>query len=301
MFNLAQFRLSILITLLLTLPSLCNAQEVLSGPKEIVVWQRTVNGSTQIISDTLQRALNITRSEFGDYRIVTSAAMEQGRALKSLSKQSSGKLDIAHFPTTTEREKKAIAIRVPLIQGALGYRICFIKKSNQKKFTNINNKHDFINSRISIGQHKDWPDTNILRSNGLSVKTTYKYALLFKQLDKQRFDCFARGINEINDEFSQHTEVSMAIEQSLLLHYPYPLFFFVNADRPDLAERLTLGLTRLQKDGTLQQLFEQYYEDRLSALNISKRVIIDLENPTLSEKSYNALQSHASSPLLNKL
>lgn len=278
-------------------PSSSLAKSTLTEPQEIIVWQHTVNGPTEIIKDALQRALEITRPEYGAYRIITSAEMEQGRALNTLSKQARGKLDVAHFATTTEREKKAIAIRIPLIQGSLGYRICLIKKHNQSTFSEITNKHDFIEKNISIGQHKDWPDTKILRSNGLHVKTTYKYSLLFQQLDKQRFNCFSRGINEISYEHEQHTEINATIEESLLIHYPFPLFFFVNANRPEVAKRLTLGLTRLQSNGTLLQLFEYYYKDRLAALHLEARTIIELENPTLSEKSLKALQLNTS-PLL---
>lgn len=290
----------ILLGLILIQPSLSIAQEVDSDPHEIIVWQRTVNGPTEIIIDTLQQALNITRPEYGDYHIMTSADMEQGRALNKLSKLSQGELDIAHFATTTEREKKAIAIRIPLIQGALGYRICLIKKNNQEKFTAIHNKQNLIDKNITIGQHQDWPDTKILRTNGLTVRTTHKYSLLFQQLDKQRFDCFSRGINEITYEHSQHTEVNTAIEENLLIHYPYPLFFFVNANRPMLAKRLTLGLTRLQKNGTLAQLFAHYYEHRLSNLHLKERTIIHLENPTLSGLSLKALQLNVS-PFLSSL
>lgn len=280
-------------------PSLSSAQETLTDSQEIIVWQHTVNGPTEIIMDTLQRAFEITRPEFGNYKIMTSIAMEQGRALAELSKRSEGELDIGHFATTAEREKKAIAIRIPLIQGMLGYRICLIKENNQAKFSGITNKQSFIEKEISIGQHQDWPDTTILRSNGMHVRTTHKYSLLFQQLDKQRFDCFSRGVNEISYEHAQHTEVNTTIEDSLLLHYPFPLFFFVNANRPILAQRLTLGLTRLQDDGTLKALFEHYYKDRLATLHLAERTLIKLENPTLSEKSLKALTLHIE-PLLSE-
>ena len=258
--------------------------------EKITIWQHTVNSPSGIIMDTLIQALDITRPEYGNYDIVTSMPMEQGRAVKSLSNKYKGKLDIAHFPTSIEREKGAIAIQIPLIDGLLGYRVCLIKENQQYKFSNINNKQDLIDQGITIGQHQDWPDSKILRSNGLQVKTSHKYDLLFQQLKKQRFDCFLRGINEINDEYSQHAGARFAIENSLLIHYPYLMYFFVNESRPDLAQRLTLGLTRLQENGTLTRLLDHYYKDRLAKLHLHDRKIIYLDNSILPINSLQKLK-----------
>lgn len=282
--------------IILLLSVFCSSSYAQSGleqssPSEkIIVWQDTVNSPSGIIMDTLIQALEITRPEYGHYEIVTSMPMEQGRAVKSLAKAYQGQLDIAHFPTSINREKHAIAVRVPLIGGLLGYRVCLIKENHQYKFSQINNKQDFIDQEITIGQHQDWPDSKILRSNGLRVKTSHKYALLFQQLEKKRFDCFLRGLNEINDEYSLHIDARFAIENSLLIRYPYLMFFFVNESRPELAKRLGLGLTRLQKNGTLMRLLEHYYKDRLTKLHLKERKIIDLENTLLPDNSLQKLQ-----------
>lgn len=259
--------------------------------EKIIVWQHTVESPSGIIMDTLTQALEITRPEYGNYNIVTSMTMEQGRAVKYLSKQDKGKLDVAHFPTTSAREEGAIAIKIPLIDGLLGYRVCLIKENQQYKFSNINNKQDLIDQGITIGQHQDWPDSQILKNNGLQVKTSHKYVLLFQQLKKQRFDCFLRGLNEINDEYLQHAGGSFAIESSLLIHYPNLMFFFVNESRPELAQRLRLGLTRLQENGTLMRLLDHYYKERLAKLHLRDRKIIDLENAILPDNYRQKLQT----------
>ena len=284
--------LSILILLSGILPSFVSAQDQLQHllpPEKIIVWRHTVDNPSAIIMDTLTRALDITRDEYGDYEIIPSMQMEQGRAVKKLSKEYKGKLDIAYFPTTKEREEHAIPIRIPLIGGLMGYRLCLIKENNQYKFSNINDIQDFIDQGLTIGQHQDWPDSTILRNNGLKVSTTHKYSLLFEQLNKQRFDCFLRGVNEINDEYIQHSDARFAIENSLLIHYPYLTFFFVNEQRPELAERLTIGLTRLQENGTLAKLLDYYYKDRLDKLHLYSRKIIYLNNSLLSEQSLQSM------------
>lgn len=261
---------------------------------KIKVWEHTVNDPTEIIMDTLQRALEITKPEYGGYQLITSVKMEQGRALRELSKLNGSHLDLAHFAPTREREKHAIAIRVPLIQGLLGYRLCLINQGEQERFSNIINKEQWLGSNLSIGQHQNWPDTLILKDNGLAVKTSYKYELLFQQLAKHRFDCFARGANEIVYEQHKHKQLGLEIEKEILLYYPFPLFFFVNRNNPNLAKRLELGLSRLIADGTSERLFEFYYQIQIEDLNLSNRHIIELHNPTLSYQTIQATQQSKS-------
>lgn len=255
------------------------------SPQKIIVWQHTIDYPSKIIMSILIQALDITRDKYGDYEIVSSKPMEQRRAVTKLTKRYVGELDIAHLATTTNREKSAIAIRIPLIAGLSGYRVCLIKPNNQYKFSDINNKQDFINKKISIGQQQDWPDTKILTSNGLDVETSYKYSLLFRQLEKQRFDCFLRGINEIHDEIDQHTNDNFVIENDLLFYYPLPLFFYVNNGRQDLAKRLNEGLTTLQKNGTLTRLLAENYKDKVDNLHLHTRTLIKLNNPILPKES----------------
>ncbi|MCP5078533.1 MAG: amino acid ABC transporter substrate-binding protein [Psychromonas sp.] len=256
---------------------------------QITVWEHTVNDPTEIIMDTLQRALEITKQEYGEYQLVTSKKMEQGRALRELSKYKNSRLDLAHFAPTAEREKQAIAIRIPLIQGLLGYRLCLINEGEQQKFSQITNKDQWLASDLAIGQHQDWPDTLVLKGNGLTVKTSSKYELLFLQLAKQRFDCFARGANEIYYEQRSHRNLGLVIEKEIALHYPFPLFFFVNKNNRELAARLKLGLTKLIENGTSEKLFEYYYQAQIEDLNLKNRHLIELQTPTLSYLTIQAM------------
>ncbi|WP_019614588.1 transporter substrate-binding domain-containing protein [Psychromonas ossibalaenae] len=259
----------------------------LAKNNEIVLWNQTASDSG-IIWDTLYRALEITKDDYGEYQLITSSPMEQDRALRELV---NARIDLGHFIATEEREKQAIAVRIPILQGLYGYRLCLIKEDNQEKFTGINSKQQWIEKNITISQHHNWPDTKILESNGITVKTTFKRDLLFQQLSMKRFDCFARGINEINTELSNHSSLGLAIEKNIVLHYPFPLFFFVSPDKPLLAERLQLGLTRLYQNGVTEQLFEYYYRKLINELGLEQRKFIELQNPTLSQQTINVLKA----------
>lgn len=259
-----------------------------AAPSKIVVWNSLIDSG--IIIDTLTKALDITKKEYGDYQLIFSEKMVQNRALIELK---NAQLDVGYFISTAEREKQAIVIRIPIMQGLLGYRICLIKEGTQEKFIGISNKQQWLEKNISIGQHSTWPDTQVLKSNGFNVKTTFKRELLYQQLAKNRFDCFARGANEINEDLLKHDSLGLVIEKNIVLHYPFPLFFYVSPEKPLLAQRLQLGLRRLQEKGVAGQLFEQHFGKILEKLAIKKRLLIDLENSTLSQKTLEALKESA--------
>lgn len=245
---------------------------------KISTWKNTAQDQG-LLMEILREALIITQPEYGGYQINSSIDMPQNRALLQLE---NGRLDLAHFVATEKRENRAIAVKIPLMQKILGYRLCLITEGNQKKFNNINSKQQWIDKGLTIGQHHNWPDTDILKANGIEVKTTYKTNLLFQQLAKNHFDCFARGINEISSEQRAHASLNLAIEKNIILYYPLPQFFFVSPKKPLLVERLTIGLTKLKEKGILQQIFNFYYQNLWQDLNVKNRIFINLHNPTLS-------------------
>ncbi|WP_354624814.1 transporter substrate-binding domain-containing protein [Psychromonas sp. MME2] len=257
---------------------------------KIKVWESLYNNPDRLMMDYLQRALQVTIPEYGDYELTASAQMEQGRSLVEIAKLEHSKLDIAVFGSTKEREEVAIPIRIPGLSGLMGYRICLIKEGNQTIFDGIKNKHQLIEKNITIGQHQDWPDTTILRANHISVQTTHKKQLLFQQLIRGRFDCFSRGTSEVYAEYLKYKEQGIIIEKNLMIYYPLPLFFFVNKSRPELAARLQLGLQRLIESGEFDSMFEQVYAPIIKELKLTERTVIDLNNPTLSDETVEAMR-----------
>ena len=255
---------------------------------KIIVWESLWNNQTTIMMDYLKRALQLTEAEYGNYELIKSLEMEQGRSLVEIAKVENSKLDIASYGATKEREEIAIPIRIPMLNGLMGYRVCLIKEGHQGLFDGIKNKQQLIERNIIIGQHKDWPDTDILLSNLLPVHTTYKKELLFQQLIRERFNCFSRGTSEINAEYLAYRDQGIVVENSLLIYYPLPLFFFVNKSRPLLVKRLQLGLSRLIDSGEFESIFYQNFASVINDLRLTDRVIIDLNNPILSEKTIQA-------------
>lgn len=253
----------------------------------ITVWDQLLTHPNNIVPQLLIKALDVTKPEYGDYELVASDPMEQGRVLRFLAQ--SPNIDIAVFGPNKFRETVAIPVRFPVTGTLLSYRVCLIQQGKQSLFNGIANLNQLVGSKLVIGQHQDWPDTSIMEANGLTLWKSTKYAILFDQLSVGRFDCFSRGANEIVQEFDSHPNKGLAIEDSMMIYYPFPLFYFVNKANPELAKRVELGLNRVYQSGEYNQMFKQEFGASLTKLHLAERNPIELVNPQLTKETEQAM------------
>ena len=232
------------------------------------------------ILDLLELALNKTIEEYGDYELKQyPLPTEQNRSLH-MARYENG-IDIVWSMTSIKREKELRAIRIPLQKGLLGYRIFIIKAGRQdsfRKIKSINNLKYFI-----AGQGHDWPDTKILRANGLPVETCSQYSFCFDMLLQNRFDYLPRGVSEPWYEIAKYPNKELVVEKKILLKYTAPLYFFVSRKNVKKAERIEKGLRAAIKDGSFDKLFYNHPQLRtmFEKLCFKRRLIIELENPLL--------------------
>jgi len=146
--------------------------------------------------------------------------------------------------TSNIREQQLFPIRIPLLKGLMGYRLLLINKGDQYKFSNISTLAQ-LKKRLG-GQSFEWPDTEILLSNGLAL-IVGPSATMHKMLLAKRFDYFPRGISEIWRE--EELFDNLVVEQNLIVHYPAVMYFFVQSGNVELAQRMALGLRRAKKNG----------------------------------------------------
>jgi hypothetical protein len=258
-----------------------------SQAREYTLWYRNYDNRATLA--LVKLALSHT-PEYGEFSIRRSKELTQGRALKELADtRSSTRLDIANVATTAEREDELNEIPVPVDGGLLGFRVCLILPKNLEKFENVNSMKALRESNISIGQGAHWPDTAILKSNGIQVVTHTRYEILFGMLRNDRFDCFARGISEVLYDKEAHdpAEKALVIEPHLLLAYPMPSYLFTAPDDSKTAQRLRVGLERAIQDGSFGDYLETWYGRPVAELGLDQRAVIILENPFLSEASRN--------------
>lgn len=228
----------------------------------------------------MQSVLDLAIRESGaDYQPRPSEmVMVQSRALDEM-RRNSGIVDLVWTMTSVERERELLPVRIPLDRGLLGWRVGLVRRARIGLFGGVNNLADL--KAFEAGQMHDWPDTAILRDNGLKVATTDQYESLFRMLAADRFDYFPRSLIEVKDEWSTHRDLDLAIEPAVLIRYPTAMYFFVSRQRPELARALETGLEKAVKKGSLQALFRQAYSGTLKELDVAGRRVIELRNPLL--------------------
>ncbi|WP_108651771.1 type 2 periplasmic-binding domain-containing protein [Dongshaea marina] len=231
----------------------------------------------------LKMAVAKTESIYGPGEVLPSQkVMYEGRYLQEINHPHGG-LNVIWTSTSYQKEKEMRPISIPLYRGLLGYRIALIDKSMQSRLSQV---HSLCQLRdFSVGQGEHWGDVSIYEANHFKVVTNPVYPKLIEMLSDKRFSMLPLGATEIMGEyrFWKNKYPNLAIESSLLIHYPFAYYFFVNKEDKLRAERLQKGLEIMIKDGSLNRLFQQYYGHMLHILRITQRRIFNLENPQLPE------------------
>ena len=217
----------------------------------------------------------------GDYQLKPSSRpMAQSRAEQSLE-QNDGSVQLMWTMTTKAREESLLPIRIPIYKGLIGWRIPLVRREDKNWLAKVRSAADLKPMRI--GQRADWPDTRILRSNGLQVITSQSYDSLFRMLDAGRFDLFPREVVVVWDEQARASQegLSLEVDEHIAIHYPTAFYFFTSRARADLASNIERGLEKMVADGSFEALFQQYHGATLKKAGLERRQVIELENPDL--------------------
>jgi len=180
-------------------------------------------------------------------------------------------------------DKPKIMISQPLTKGLLGYRLLMVSDKNLSKFKNLSTAKAL--QSLSIGVPETWADAGLFRENRYNVVEKGSFDTLFELLKKGAFDYTALGANEIEAEFENRAKPvgDISIEPSILLYYPFPLVFYVNAKNVSFAKRVEQGLAAIIASGQYGLLFEKHHGDIVARLNLKERKIFTLDNPILPE------------------
>jgi len=273
--------LGVLLALGLAMPATAIAVEP-DDERTFILWYR--NFDNPAIRSLVELALTKT-SEYGDFNLVRSEELSQGRVLRELANNNNRLVDIANVATTAEREEFLNPIPLPVDGGLLGYRVCLVLPQNLPQFEGIQNVDDLTSRNIRIGQGSHWPDTPILEANGVHVVTHTRYEILFGMLRNERFECFARGISEVLFDLEHNQAEDLAIEPNILLAYPMPSYLFVAPNDQEAAHRLQLGLERAIQDGSFAVYLKRWFGRAVTELGLERRKVIVMDNPFLSEES----------------
>jgi len=228
----------------------------------------------------LQELMQLAVRHAGNsYRFVEAAEpMTQARVMRELAAHT-GRVDLAWTMTSIEREARMLPVRVPVDRGLIGCRIAFVLREHAERWAGLRSLDEL--RRYTAGQGQDWPDTEILRANGLPVQGASRYDVLFDMLRRGRIDYFPRAVFEIDDEADSALGHDLAIEPHVLIRYPAASYLFVRPDRPQVAADLQRGLDAAVADGSLQKLFHRHFGDLMARHRLAHRRTLLLKNPLL--------------------
>lgn len=217
----------------------------------------------------------------GQYQLQSSREpMSQSRAQYALE-HADPHLQVMWAMTTREREASLLPIRIPIYKGLIGWRVNLLRATDAQRLSQVNTLNDL--KPILFGQRHDWPDTPLLRANGLQVVTSPSYDSLFNMLAAKRFDAFPREVVTAWQEQARAVANGQAlvVDEHVVLHYPTALYFFTSRQRPELAEDIRLGLEAAIADGSFAALFEHHHGATLRQARLAERRVIELHNPDL--------------------
>lgn len=225
----------------------------------------------------LQLALDHTPLK-GRYQLTTyPREVPQSRAFALIN---AGELDLLWSMTDIEREQRFLPIRIPLMQGLLGYRVILIKKQDEALFAKMS--VDEL-KQMPCYQGADWPDTTILAANGFKVRGVSDYKRIHTMLDQGNIRCFPRGLLEAWGEISMKQLKNTVVDRHFLLIYPTDIYFFVHKENQALAVLLEQGLRAAIADGSFARVLFDYpaHKEALDKAGLSRRQVIRLKNPLL--------------------
>lgn len=232
--------------------------------------------------EVILRALQVTVDEFGPYEFRTvDGNMSPGRALISMHEGELINTFIA--PSNEEWNKNTIAIKIPVRQGLLSYRLLLVNKSSLDKFSKVKNIEDL--SKLSAGLHHDWVTTGIFKQAGMKTVTAHNYEGLFLMLSRARFDYIPRAIYEIYDELNTRQDQlkNVVVEPTIALYIPMVSYVYISPNQPRLAKRIETGLKKLITTGEIKDILNKYYAEDIERADLKNRTIIKINNPDFQD------------------
>lgn len=234
--------------------------------------------------ELIRLALDATEKDYGPYKLVENPVGENSaRALKNSAGNVFENYFVRHS-VSMDLIKEMGYIAFPVELGIVGYRVAFVSKQTKERLKSVNTLEEL--KEFSVVQGIGWLDTRILRHNGFDVYTSGAFEGMFKTVALNRFDLFFRGANELLDEWNSHTDIDgLTYDESILLYYPLPRFFFTAKENVLAIERIQEGLSRAYENGSVLELWEAYHRPSLEFVAMDKRRIFRITNPFINELS----------------
>lgn len=213
--------------------------------------QKPDDASHDYFIGLLRLALTETTPEYGKAIIKTIPQPGQERMFKLLA---AGKFyDVIWSGNSQERDIQLLKIPFPLFKGGLGWRGMIIRHQDKDKFASFNNVAELKSAIACQGAH--WPDADVLEQGGLTVYRVGHFDAMLHMVELQRCDYLPLSIFEGQAELDivQESFPNLIFYQDLIIKYSMSMNFFVNIKNTQLANRLSLGLKKMNNSGALHK------------------------------------------------
>ncbi len=174
--------------------------------------------------------------------------------------------------------KRFHEVKVPLCKGLLGWRVLIVANERLDEFKCLS-LNELKQKRVGVPD--TWVDAELFRANGFDVLEKGNLDEMLGWVKDGTVDFITLGANEAKDILDSAPELAkgLSIEPSITLYYPFPLVFYVNENRSDLASLLKTSL--LENSSAIDELFQQHYGHVIDEIGRSSRMRLTLENPLL--------------------
>jgi hypothetical protein len=236
------------------------------------------------LTDVLKLTLDATAPEYGPYEMQYFSQFLSANRSK-LETEKGVLLDLLfspHWRGHYVNTENVIPVEFPVLNGMLGLRSLILTRETLQELKQSLNPADF--KQMIAGLGAKWVDVEILAANHINVVEAQKFDALFPMLMHKRFDYVPLSVLEAHTALVEHrlTYSNLVISEDVSLFYPIPFYLYVNAQRPELAERLQKGLKIVVADGSLDKLFDEHFAYVHAELQNTRKHLVVLNNPLIS-------------------
>lgn len=240
--------------------------------------------------EVLRLALEKTTKEYGPYRLEPTPRINVARCMQSIRQHKFTNFFCSlGYTELYDTYPDVTYVRFPIELGILSYRTCFTNPATAEKLADITTLEQL--QKLTHGQGRDWADVAVLRLNGFQVMEVDQYEALFTMAAAGRFDLFCRGANEVKEEYELRRNIKgLVYDPHILIHYPMPLVLYTSKANTAAIARITKGLERAYKDGSLIELWKKKNLPNADFAQLHKRRIFRLKNPLLKSINFDYTQ-----------